>query len=134
MPGVKNANRASGAPATRPREEPPMQRGLKYNSILVRASGTDDHRRRRRTEIDVPTIGGKCWRKILAYRTSTANIRNEHPFLHSPSIIAIDEPSNSAIAIVLDYRVIIVNRLALREKTIVRGQDRKRLALQEEQH
>jgi hypothetical protein len=132
MPGVKNANRACSAPAIRPREEPPMQGGLKYNSILGRASGADDYRCRRRTEIDVPTIGGKCGRKILAYRTSTANIRNEHPFLHSPSIVAIDEPSNSAIAIVLAYRVIIVNRLAFREKTVVRRQNRKRFALQEE--
>jgi hypothetical protein len=109
-----------------------MQGGLKYNSILSRASGADDHRRRRRTEIDVPTVGGKRGRKILAYRRSTANIRNKHPFLHSPSIIAIDEAHNSAIAIVLAYRVIIVNRLAFREKTVVRWQDRKRFALQEE--
>jgi len=82
----------------------------------------------------MPTIGSKCGRKIRAYGASTANIGNEHTFLHSPSIVAIDEPLNSAIAIVLAYRMIIVYRLAFREKAIVRRQDRKRLALQEEYH
>jgi hypothetical protein len=132
MPGVENANCACSAPAIRPREEPLVQRGLKYNTILGRARGANDHRCRRRTEIVVPTIGRKCGRKIRAYGTSAANIRNEHTFLHSPSIVAIDEPLNSAIAIVLAYRMIIVYGFAFREKAIVRRQDRKRLALQEE--
>jgi len=80
----------------------------------------------------MPTIGRKCGRKIRAYGATAANICNEQTFLHSPSIVAIDEPLNSAIAIVLAYGMIIVYRLAFREKAIVRWQDRKRLAFQEE--
>jgi len=132
MPGVKNANCARSAPAIRPREESLMQRGLKYNTFLGRARGANDYRCRRRAETVMPTIGRKCGRKIRAYGASAANICNEHTFLHSPSIVAIDEPLNSAITIVLAYGMIIVYRLAFREKAIVRWQDRKRLAFQEE--
>lgn len=132
MPGVKNANCACRAAAFRPREEALVQRDLKYNPFLGPARGANDDRCRWRAETVMPTIGSKCGCKIRAYGASTANIGNEHTFLHSPSIVAIDEPQNSAIAIVLAYRMIIVYRLAFREKTIVRRQDRKRLALQEE--
>lgn len=132
MPRVEYANCARSAPAIRPKEEPLVQRGLKYNTILGRARGANDYRGRRRAEIVAPAIGRKRGRKIRTYGTSTADIGNEHTFLHSPSVIAIDEPLNSAIAIVLAYRMIIVYWLAFREKAIVRRQDRKRLALQEE--
>jgi hypothetical protein len=132
VPGVKNANGACGAPAIWPRETSSMQCGVKYHTILGRPGRANYHRCCRRSKTDVPAIRGKYGSQVPVYRTSAANIGNDHPFLHSPGVVAIHEPPDRSITVVLAYRVAIVNRFTFGEQAVVRRQNREGFALQEE--
>lgn len=134
MPGVEDTYLARGAMIAEPREGSLMHRGLKCFTVFECARGANDYRWTGRAEFGVTTSGGERWRKVLAYCSSTANVGYQHPFLHCPGVIANDESPNAAIAIVLAYRMSIVNRLALGEDRILRGQREQMFTLHEKQH
>lgn len=59
--------------------------------------------------------GSQHWRQMCVDRASATDIRNHHSFLHRPGIFAVDEPLDSAVAVVFTDQMRIIHRLALSE-------------------